>query len=90
MVMNDTAELYRKYGDKIVIGLAPDTGFDPRMASEEEQRQAARDFVAKYTQAGKLCSLAVNYCPPGLMTQAFREEVYKASRIRYAQEGCTA
>ena len=63
----------------------PDKLFDPQTASEEEQRQAARDFVAKYTQGDKLCCLAVNYCPPGFVTQAYREELYRASRIRYAQ-----
>lgn len=85
MPMNNTVELYQKYGDKIIISVVPDKLFDPQTASEEEQRQAARDFVAKYTQGDKLCCLAVNYCPPGFVTQAYREELYRASRIRYAQ-----
>ena len=86
MSMNNTGELYRKYGDRIVIGVVPDTVFDPRTASEEEQRSAARAFVEKYTEPGKLCSYSTFYAPEGMLTPAFREELYRTSRIRYSRQ----
>lgn len=84
MPMNNTAKLYEKFGDRIVIGVVPPVTFDPATATEEEQRAAARAFVEQFTKEGKNCSLAVNYCPPGMMTPVYREELYKAARIRYA------
>lgn len=86
MTMNNTTELYHKYGDKIVIGIVPDNLPDPNNSTEEEQRLAARDFVARFTEADKLCSVAVGSCPPGSVTLAYREELYKASRERYARD----
>ncbi len=85
MPMNNTQQLYEDYGDKIVLGIVYDKPFDPATATEEEQRAAARDFVEKYTKPGKPSSYSL-YNPVGMMTDAFREELYKASRIRYSQE----
>ncbi|KPU45586.1 uroporphyrinogen decarboxylase (URO-D) [Oxobacter pfennigii] len=77
--MNDTHMLYEKYGDKIILGIIPDP-LNPD-ASEEEQRAAAAKYVEKFCQPGKP-SLLGFYAAP-MLTPAFREEVYKLSRIRY-------
>ena len=84
MPMNDTIKLYEEYGDKIIIGVVYDKPFDPATATEEEQRAAARDYVERFTKPGRLCTWST-YNNPGLMTRAFREELYKASRISYSK-----
>ena len=73
--------LYEKYGDQIVIGAIPDP-LEPD-ASEEEQRAAAARFVDKFCHPGK----AATFSFYGMMTltPAFREELYKLSRIKYSQ-----
>ena len=86
MPMNDTIALYEKYGDKLAIGVVNDEPFDPATATEEEQRAAARKFAARFTKPGKLGFFSGFYNAPGQMTPAFREELYKASRISYSQQ----
>ena len=83
MSMNDTAALYDKYGDKICIGVTSPYTFAPD-APEEEQREAARKFVERFCKPGKM--VAINFFGAGVVTPAFREELYKQSRIAYAQE----
>lgn len=85
MPMNNTQDLYEKYGDKIVLGIVSDAPFDPATTSEADQRAAARAFVEKYTKPGKPAMYSTFYNPPGMLTPAFREEMYKASRERYAK-----
>lgn len=79
--MNDTHMIYEKYGDKIMIGVIPKP-FAPD-ASEEEQRAAARAFVEKFCQPGKSCSISLYGAT--VLTQAFREELYIQSRIKYSK-----
>ena len=86
MPMNDTIALYEKYGDKLAIGVVNDEPFDPATATEEEQRAAARKFAARFTKPGKLGFFSGFYNAPGQMTPAFREELYKCSRIAYSQQ----
>ena len=85
MRMNDTVALYEKYGDKIVIGVVYDKPFDPATATEEEQRAAARDFADRFCAPGKPSAFSPMYNVHGLMTPAFREELYRQSRINYAK-----
>ncbi|MDO5410555.1 MAG: methyltransferase [Lachnospiraceae bacterium] len=85
MAMNDTPKLYEEYGDKITIGVVHDKPFDPETATEEEQRASARDFVEKFTKPGKFATYSGFYNRPGMLTPAFREELYKASRERYSK-----
>ena len=83
MPMNDTAALMEKYGDRIAIGLTSiDDLFDLKDSTEEEQRAAARAFVDRFVRPDKvgLFKRRLNY-----VTDAFIEELYKQSRIRYAQ-----
>lgn len=86
--MNDTMELYEKYGDRITIGLIPQ--LDPETTTEEEQRAYAREFASKYCQSGKQSMLGM-YGTPAVAsmggknptTPAFLEELYIQSRKNY-------
>ena len=40
-------------------------------------------FVEKFSKEGKVAVFSAFYNKPGMLTPAFREELYKASRIRY-------
>jgi len=80
--MNDTQKIYEEYGDKIIIGVIPDM-FDPAATSEDEQRAAARDYAGKFCNPDKP-SVFSFYGAPAL-TDAFREELYKQSRIKYCK-----
>ena len=84
MAMNDTVALYEKYGDRMAIGIVNDRPFDPETATEEEQRAAAREFAARFAQPGKRATFSLFYNAPGQMTPAFREELYRATRLAYA------
>ena len=79
--MNDTAKEYELYGDKIIIGVMPEP-FDPQTASEEEQRQKARNFVDRFMQPGKPATL--NFNAGSMLTPAFNEELYEYSRKKCA------
>lgn len=76
--MNDTAKIYELYGDKIIIGVIPQ--IDPNW-DEEQQRAAAREFVDKFCNYDKPCIMNNRVVPP-----AFREELYKASRIKLQEK----
>lgn len=87
--MNDSLELYEKYGDQILIGLIPK--LDTKNTTEEEQRACAREFVSKYCRPEKQ-SIMNCYTSPitatmlgsdPLLTPAFEEELYIQSRKAY-------
>ena len=82
-VMNDTQAIYEQYGDKIVIGVIPEQ-FDPETTSEEEQRRLAREFAEKFCDPQK--PSVVNLYGTACLTDAYREELYKQSRIRYSSK----
>jgi hypothetical protein len=77
--MNDSQMLYEKYGDKLVIGINPPPL--PPDATEDQQRAAAADFVEKYCNKDKLAML--NFYATVQITPAFREELYRLSRIKF-------
>jgi hypothetical protein len=79
MAMNDTQALYEKYGDQLIIGVVPDQ-FGPD-TPEEDQRAAAREYVRKFCNPKKPSIL--NLCGAAVLTPAYREELYKASRIKF-------
>ena len=79
-LMNDIHGLYERWGDKIVLGVWPDQ-FDPEKTSLDEQRERAREFVRMYSQEGK--PVIFGHYGRFAQTEAFTEEVYKASRLRY-------
>ena len=80
--MNDTQKIYELYGDKILIGVIPDL-FDPATKTEEEQRAAAREYANKFCHSDKPSFF--NHYGYGVMTPAFREELYIQSRINYSK-----
>lgn len=80
--MNDTQKIYELYGDKIMIGVIPDE-FDPESTSEEEQRERAREYAEKFCKPEKPSFF--NFYGAHMMTPAFREELYKQSRINYSK-----
>jgi len=79
-LMNDTHKIYELYGDKIIIAVAPDQ-FDPETLSESEQRAAAKDYANKFCNPKKPSTF--NFYSIAMLTNAFREELYKQSRINY-------
>ena len=80
--MNDTHAIYEQYGDQIVIGVIPEQ-FDPENTSEEDQRRLARDFAEKFCNPAKPSVVNVN--GTACFTKAYREELYKQSRILYSK-----
>lgn len=72
--MNDTQKIYELYGDKIIIGVIPD--IDPNW-NEEQLRAAAREFVDKFCNYDKPCVMNNRAIP-----NVYREELYKASRLK--------
>lgn len=81
-LMNDTHKIYELYGDKIIIAVIPDP-FDPKTATEEEQRDAARCYAEKFCKPDKPSMWSMYASIAGYLTPTFREELYIQSRIHY-------
>ena len=79
-MMNDTQKIYELYGDKIAIGVIPDL-FDPDTTSEEEQRAYAKAYADKFCRRDKPSYF--NIYGAGVLTPAYREELYIRSRENY-------
>ena len=79
--MNDTQKIYDLY-DQILVGVLPDP-YDPETTSEEEQRARARAYADKFCRPDKPSFF--NFNGMKYMTPAFREELYKQSRINYSK-----
>jgi hypothetical protein len=84
MTMNDSQGDWEKYGDQICIGVIPDP-YDPATTSEEQQKLEARKFVDKFCKPGRSAVLNSMYAGP-IITPAFREELYRYSRIKLGGE----
>jgi hypothetical protein len=80
--MNDTHKIYELYGDQVLIGVMPDS-FDPANSTEEQQREVARNYAEKFCNPAKPSYF--NFNALTLMTPAFREELYRQSRIHYSR-----
>jgi len=78
--MNDTQGMYEKYGDKIIIAVSPDPL--PPDATDDDFRQAARDYVDRFCQPGKPSLMGFSAVT---MNPAFSEELYEYSRKHYAK-----
>jgi hypothetical protein len=81
-LMNDTHKIYELYGDKIIVGVTPEL-FDPAATPEDEQRALAREYADKFCRPDK--PSFYNIYAGSLLTSAYREELYKQSRINYAK-----
>ena len=79
-LMNDTQTLYELYGDRIMMQVTPDL-FDPSQLTPEEQRAKAREYADKFCNPDKPSMF--NGYGNEVMTEAYREELYKRSRINY-------
>jgi hypothetical protein len=75
MPLVDRDNFYTNYGDRMMLTYTPDPV--PDDASPEERKKAARRFVDKYFNRGKLCILETYYRP---MPFEFLEEMYIYSR----------
>ncbi|MDR0905897.1 MAG: methyltransferase [Oscillospiraceae bacterium] len=86
--MNDSQKIYNDFGDKLLIGVSPDV-FDPTTADEDEQRAVAKSYAERFCQPGKPSYFGMywNGVRNGsdALTLAFREELYKQSRINYGK-----
>ncbi len=96
-LMNDSYKIYDDFGDKILIATFPQNIPEEIMAlptdqergaafaklPEEEQRRIAREYVDRCCQPGK--SSFYNFYAAHWLTPAFREEMYKQSRINYSK-----
>ncbi|MBR0401622.1 MAG: methyltransferase [Lachnospiraceae bacterium] len=72
----DSQKVYELYGDKILLGVDPK--LDLTGKTDDEARQAARDYVDRFMQPGKPCLL--HSYTLNLLTDAFWEELYVYSR----------
>ncbi|MDR0861278.1 MAG: methyltransferase [Oscillospiraceae bacterium] len=86
--MNDSQKIYELYGDKIAIGVSPDS-FDPATATEDEQRAIARSYADRFCKADAPSYFGMywNGVRNGsdALTPAFREELYIRSRENYSK-----
>jgi hypothetical protein len=82
-LMNDTGKIYDLYGDKLLISVAPEQ-FDAENTSEDEQRKYARAFAEHFCKPEK--PSAINMYASSILTPAYREELYRQSRMRYGGE----
>lgn len=80
-IMNDSQEIYRLYGDQILLGVVPDM-YDVANASEEEQRAAARAYAEKFCDPKRPCCFSMYGAP--VLTDAYREELYICSRKAFS------
>ncbi|MFZ7120146.1 MAG: methyltransferase [Eubacteriaceae bacterium] len=80
--MNDTLNLFNNYGDKICLGLIPEI-FDPATTSEDEQRAYAKKFAEQVCVPGKSSFFSLYAAMDNILTNTYREELYKQSRILY-------
>lgn len=81
--LNDTQKIYELYGDKLLITVAPEP-FDAENAGEEEQRAQARAYAERFCRPDKPSAFSLFAAvSSGVATDAYMEELYKQSRIRY-------
>ena len=96
-LMNDSYKIYDDFGDKILIATFPqnipeeimklattdEQGAAFAKLPEEEQRRIAREYADRVCVHGK--PSFYNFYAAHWLTPAFREELYKESRINYSK-----
>jgi hypothetical protein len=83
-LMNDSYEIYDKFGDKLLIAVSPQ-GLPENFTElpEEEQRRYAREYADRFCSPDK--PSFYNYYAASYLTPAFREELYIQSRKNYSK-----
>jgi hypothetical protein len=81
--MNDYKKIYEMYGDKIILAIAPEP-FEGNSVSEAEQRALAREYANAFCNPDKPTYMSI--VAVSLLTPAYREELYRQSRIHYSQK----
>jgi hypothetical protein len=81
--MNDFKKIYELYGDKIVLAVDPEP-FDKNTVPETEQRALARKYANAFCNPDKPTYMSI--ASVLVMTPAFREELYRQSRINYGRK----
>ena len=80
--VNDVPMLYELYGDKIILAMSPEM-YDVEHTTEDEQRALARAYADAYCRPDKPSVFQFHYGGGEHLTPAFREELYRRSRINY-------
>lgn len=84
-MLNDTHKIYDLYGDKLVIGVAPNQFSSdmtmPAPTSEAEEIAAAESYAERFCNPSK--PVFYNMYAGMALSPAYRAALYKASRIRY-------
>jgi hypothetical protein len=81
--MNDFKKIYELYGDKLVLAVDPEP-FDKNTVSEAEQRALARKYANAFCNPDKPTYMGI--ASVLVLTPAFREELYRQSRINYGRK----
>ena len=84
MAMNNTVELYEKYGDRMTFGVVYDKPFDPKTATDAEKIAAAKDFVKRFVHKGKTATWSLYNNAEMLADPVFNKALYEESRIALA------
>jgi hypothetical protein len=79
--INDTAALYREYGDRILISVMPDLLSEN--PSEAEQISAAYAYADAFCQPGK--PSAYPWDGGFMLSKPYRKALYERSRINYSR-----
>jgi uroporphyrinogen-III decarboxylase len=84
-MLNDTHKIYDLYGDKLVIGVAPNQ-LSSDMAKPESKTEA-EEIAAAESYAERFCNprkpVFYNMYAGMALSPAYRAALYKASRMRY-------
>ena len=86
-LMNDSYKIHADYGDRLLIAAFPQNvpaADELAKRSESEIRDAAREYADNVCIAGKP-SFFSYYAADYLQIPAFKEELYKQSRINYSK-----
>ena len=84
MAMNNTVELYEKYGDRMTFGVVYDKPIDMKTATDAEKIAAAKDYVKRFVHKGKTCTWSLYNDASLLSDPVFNRALYEESRIALA------
>jgi len=74
-------KIYELYGDKIILAIAPEP-FDGNTILEAEQRALAKEYANAFCYPDKPTYMSI--AAVSVLTPAYREAMYRQSRINYS------